>query len=390
MSGGRSMTVDPRFAHVADRFFAMYERPRDGGAAMAAYFHGEQVLDVWAGWSAPTRRWAHDTVTLCFSTGKGVASTVVHRLADRGILDYDATVASYWPEFAAAGKEQITLRELMSHRAGLHKVRGLVPGAEGLLDTDAVAAALAAAPPDPRRLRGPGYHAVTYGTLVAEVVSRATGRPFLDVLDEEVVRPLGAEEFWYHVPDDQRHRIARVFPRLNPTRIPWETTSRLLDRVPALRGISEAGMAEGFDELARSTRAHDVVMPGWNGVFSATALARLYAAIADGGRLDGRTYLSADRVRQLTEVQTRARDYVLGIRANWRLGYHPAWLRTDEQPRRSVGHYGLGGSGAFADPETGLSFAFVTNRLGNRAQPITSGRLSRLGGLAVRTARRHS
>ncbi len=386
----RQMTVDPRFHRVADRFFEVFQRPQQGGGAMAAYLHGEKVLDVWAGWSSPTHRWDADTVTLCFSTGKGVASTVLHRLADRGVVDYDEPVAAYWPEFAAAGKERITVRELMSHRAGLHNVRDIVPGREGLLDTETVAAALAAAAPDPRRLRGPGYHAVTYGTLVAELLARATGRDFLDLLDEEVVQPMGMAEYWYHVPGDQRHRIARVFPKLNPTRLPWETSSRLLDRVPVLRGISEAGMSEGFDELARSTRAHDVVMPGWNGVFNALSLARMYSPLADDGRLDGQEYLSPDTVRQLMEVQTRARDYVLGIRVNWRLGYHPAWLRLEEQPRRSVGHYGFGGSGAFADPETGLSFAFVSNRLGNRVQPIADGRMGRLGGMVVTAARRHA
>ena len=384
----RSMTIDPRFHQVADRFFETFLRPQQGGGAVAAYFQGELVLDVWAGWAAPDRRWAHDTVALSFSTGKGVASTVLHRLADRGQVDYDESVATYWPEFAGAGKERITVRELMSHRAGLHKVRGLVPGRFGLLETEKVATALAAARPDPRRFEGPGYHAVTYGTLVAEVVSRVTGKSFTEVLREEVVEPLGVEEFWFHVPEDQRHRIARVFPKVNPTRIPWEATGRMLDRVPGLRAISEAGMAEGFDEVARSPRAHDVVMPGWNGTFSAMALAKMYAAIANEGRIDGKSYLSPDRIEQLTEVQTRRRDYVLGIRANWRLGYHPAWLRASGIPPRSVGHYGFGGSGAFADPDTGLSFAFVTNRLGNRLQPITDGRMSRFGGEALTAARR--
>lgn len=382
------MLIDPRFRGVANRFFDRFTSSRDGGGAAAAYLHGELVLDIWAGWRSKDKRWTHDTVTLCFSTGKGVASTVIHRLADRGLIDYDEPVATYWPEFAAAGKDRITMRELMSHRAGLHNIREVAPTRDVLLDTDRLARALAAARPDPRRHKGPGYHAVTYGNLVAEVAQRVAGKDFTTLLREEVAEPLGVDEFWFHVPDDHRARIARVFPTVKPGPMPWSTTGRVLSAVPGLRAVAEAGMAEGFDELARSEDAHGVVMPGWNGVFSAEALAKLYAPLANDGMIDGQRYLSSDRIAQMTEPQTRARDYVLGIKPHWRLGFHPAWLRVDEMPRRSIGHYGFGGSGAWADPETGLSFAFISNRLGNRAQPIADGRMSSIGGAALTAARR--
>jgi len=384
----RRIYVDPRFRATADRFFETFGNPAQGGGAAAAYLHGELVLDVWAGWRAKDQLWTHDTVTMCFSTGKGVASTVLHRLADRGLVDYDQPVASYWPEFAAAGKDRITVRELMSHRAGLHNVRTIAPNREILLDNEAFATALAAAAPDPRRLKGPGYHAVTYGNLVAEIAARVSGKDFTTLLREEVAEPLGVPEFWFHVPPDHRARIARVFPTVRPGPLPWSTTGRLLSTVPGLRAVAEAGMAEGFDELVRSPQAHDAVMPGWNGVFSAEALAKMYAALANDGMIDGKRYLSSERIRLLSQVQTRARDYVLGIRPNWRLGFHPAWLGISDPPRRSIGHFGFGGTGAWADPETGLSFAFVSNRLGNAVQPIVDGRMSRLGGPAIQAARR--
>lgn len=382
------MVVDPRFMPVADQFFRMFFSPGQGGGALTCYLHGECVLDIWAGWAARDQRWKRDTVVLSFSTGKGVASTVLHRLAERGLVKYDSPVAQYWPEFAAAGKDAITVRELMSHRAGLHKARGLVPGRFGLLDSEAVAVALAAAPPDPRRLAGPGYHAVTYGNLVAEIAARASGKSFEELVRTEIAEPLGMEEFWYRVPQDQRHRIARVFPKINFLPAPWATAGAVLARTPGLRGLAEAGMAEGFDELMRSPRAHDSVMPGWNGVFTARALARMYAAIAGRGMIDDVRLLKKDTVAQLLEVQTRRRDYVLGIRANWRLGYHPAWVALRQQPLRSVGHYGFGGSGAFADPDTGLSVAFVTNRMGNAFSTLSDGRFPRIGAAAVTAARR--
>lgn len=384
----RKMYVDPRFARAADRFFESFRTTANGGGAAAAYLGGELVLDVWAGWRSKDEPWTHDTVTLCFSTGKGVASTVIHRLADRGLVDYDQPVAAYWPEFAAAGKEEITVRELMSHRAGLHNVRAAAPTRDLLLDAEWLTHALAGAAPDPRRLQGPGYHAVTYGNLVAEVAQRVTGKDFTTLLREEVAEPLGVDEFWFNVPEDHRVRIARVFPTVKPGPMPWSTTGRILSVVPGLRAIAEAGMAEGFDELVRSPEAHDAVMPGWNGVFSAEALAKMYGALANDGVIDGERYLSSERIQQVTRTQTRNRDYVLGIRPNWRLGYHPAWLRGPAIPRRSIGHYGFGGSGAWADPETGLSFAFVSNRLGNRLQPISDGRMSRIAGPALEAARR--
>ncbi|RVW02539.1 class A beta-lactamase-related serine hydrolase [Rhodococcus spongiicola] len=372
------MLVDPRFLPLADRFFSMYRQPQNGGGALVAYVHGQKVIDIWAGYADRDRRWNRDTIALSFSTGKGVASTIVHRLSERGIVDYDAPVATYWPEFAAAGKESITIRDVLTHRTGLHKVRGLVPGRLGLLDYDTVIEALAASAPDRRRHRGPGYHAVTFGWLVAETISRATGKPFTDVVREEIAEPLGLDEFWYQVPADQKPRIAKLFPNINPG-LDWRLTSSVLSRMGPLRGLAEAAMPDGFDELVRNPAVHDSVMPGWNGVFSARSLARMYAAIANDGVIDGTRFLQSETLEQMGEVQTRDRDYVLGIKLAWRLGYHPPILASRAQPTRGLGHYGVGGSGAYADPETGLALAFVTNRLGNAVTAFGDLRLARLG-----------
>lgn len=371
--------VDPRFLPLADRFFAMYRQPRHGGGALTAYFRGEKVLDIWAGWADRDRRWDRDTLALSFSTGKGVAGTVVHRLAERRLIDYDAPVARYWPEFGAAGKDDITVRELLTHRAGLHKARGLMRSPLDLLEYDAVVAALAAAPADPRRLRGPGYHAVTYGWLVAELIARVTGKPFVQVVQDEIAGPLGVDDFWYQVPGQYRPRIAKLFPHINPAGLNWELTSNVLSLVGPTRGLAEAAMPHGFDALVRNPAVHDAVMPGWNGVFSARALARMYGAIANGGKLDGRRFLRKSTIAQMAEVQTRDRDYVLGIRPLWSLGYHRPILASREQPRNAIGHYGVGGSGAYADLDSGLSLGFVTNRLGSSLTALGDLRLARLG-----------
>ncbi|MGW4333222.1 serine hydrolase domain-containing protein [Rhodococcus koreensis] len=371
--------VDPRFLPLADRFFAMYRQPQHGGGALTAYFRGEKVLDIWAGWADRDRRWDRDTVALSFSTGKGVASTVVHRLAERRLIDYDAPVARYWPEFGAAGKADITVRDVLTHRAGLHKVRGLMRSPLDLLEYDAVVEALAAAPADPRRLRGPGYHAVTYGWLVAELIARVTGKPFVQVVQDEIAGPLGVDDFWYQVPGQHRPRIAKLFPHINPAGLNWELTSNVLSLVGPTRGLAEAAMPQGFDVLVRNPAVHDAVMPGWNGVFSARALARMYGAIANGGTLDGRRFLRKSTIARMSEVQTRDRDYVLGIRPLWSLGYHRPILASREQPRNAIGHYGVGGSGAYADLDSGLSLGFVTNRLGSSLTALGDLRLARLG-----------
>lgn len=376
------MYVDPRFLPLADAFFSMYRSPQHGGGALALYLDGELVVDIWAGWADRERRWNRDTVALSFSTGKGVASTVLHRLAERGVIDYDEPVAAYWPEFAAAGKERISVRDMLTHRAGLHKVRGLVPGRRDLLNYDTVIAALAAAAPDPRRLDGPGYHAVTFGWLVAETVARATGRDFVDVVRDEIATPLGVDEFWYRVPVDQRHRIAKLFPHINPGGMPWELTSSVLARVTPLRGLAEAAMPDGFDELVRDPAVHDAVMPGWNGVFTARALAKMYGAIANDGVIDGRRFLKPETIKQMGTVQTLEWDYVLRAPIHWRLGYHPVFLARRLQPKHAFGHYGVGGSGAYADPETGLALGYVTNRMGSAVTALGDLRLARLGAVA--------
>ncbi|MFI9507490.1 serine hydrolase domain-containing protein [Nocardia sp. NPDC052566] len=385
----REMLVDPRFIRLADHFFGMFTQPSRGGGALAVYLDGKPVVDIWAGWAAKDRRWNGANVALTFSTGKGVASTVVHRLAERGLIDYEAPVAAYWPEFAAHGKGDITVRDVLSHRAGLHRVRGLVPGREGILDYDAVVRALADSPPDPRRIRTSGYHAITFGWLVAEIVQRVTGDSFTEVLRREIAVPLGTDEFWFRVPESERRRIAKIFPHLSPPGIRWNTASSVLSWVRPSRGLAEAGMPESFDELVRDPRVHDAVMPGWNGVFSARALARMYGAMANGGQIDDLRFLQPETIAEISKTQPAAGlDYVLGLPLRFTLGYHRPVLMSKVQPRKAFGHYGIGGSGAYADPQLGMSVAFVTNRLGNAATALGDARLARLAAMAQTTVRK--
>lgn len=379
--------VDRRFVRLVAEFDRLFRRPSDGGGALAVYLHGEPVVDVWAGYAHPEVPWAHDTVAMAFSTGKGIASTLVHRLAERGLIDYDEPLATYWPEFAAAGKERISVRAMLTHRAGLHRLRGLLSGpVERFFDDAAVTAALAAAAPDPRHTVTSGYHGITYGHLAAELVRRVTGTEFTDVLRAEIAGPLAADELWFRVPESERGRIATNFPRLTVAGMSWERSSRLLARTRFAAAAETTPV--GFAELVADPRLHDSVMPGLNGVFSARALARVYGALANGGQLDGYRLLRQDTIEQITRRQVFTPDYVLAFRIPWALGYHGVPMKPSKaEPISAFGHFGLGGSGGFADPATGMSLGFVTNRLGSRITPLGDARLSRLGALAHNLAR---
>ncbi|WP_028477470.1 serine hydrolase [Nocardia sp. CNY236] len=379
--------VDRRFARLVAEFDRLFRQPSDGGGALAVYLHGEPVVDVWAGFAHPDRPWGRDTVAMAYSTSKGIASTLVHRLAERGLIDYDEPLATYWPEFAAAGKGRITVRAILTHRAGLHRLRGLLPGPpERFFDDEAVTAALAAAAPDPRHRVTSGYHGITYGHLVAELVRRVTGAEFTDVLRTEIAQPLAAEELWFRVPSSERERIAANFPRLTIAGMNWERSSRLLTRTRFAAAAETT--PEGFADLVADPRLHDSVMPGLNGVFSARAVARVYGALANGGQLDGYQVLRPDTIEQMTRRQVFTSDYVLAFRIPWAMGYHGVPMKPSKnEPISAFGHFGLGGSGGFADPATGMSLGFVTNRLGGKLTPLGDARLARLGALAHHLAR---
>ncbi len=379
-----SMVIEPRFVALAEKFFRVCRSRGLGGGALAVFQHGRPVLDVWAGDAGPGRPWRRDTMAMSYSTGKGVAATVIHRLADRGLLGYDRPVADYWPEFAAAGKDSITVRELLNHRAGLHRVRGLV-ARDGFLDHDTMAAALANARPDARRLRSPGYHTVTFGPLVVELAQRVTGMSFPDLVRAELAVPLGAEDFWFQVPPEQRHRIAPLFPTIRIGGFDFETFASRARRSKHLNGLVDS-IPEGLLRRQNDAAVHDVVQPGWNGVFTARGLAKMYAALANNGTIDDTRFLTRETVAHIARMPPAGgRDYILNMSPHHWLGYHRP-MNGAATP--GLGHYGTGGSGGFAFPDIGLSIAFVTNYLGSRMFAAGDLRLPAFTSMAYRLARR--
>lgn len=380
--------VHPAFADVAERFRRMYRKPGTGGGALAVRLRGETMVDVWAGFADrhDVRPWTADTMAMSFSTTKGVTSTVMHRLADRGELDYDERVAHYWPEFGQAGKQQVTVRQLMSHQAGLHDVVSLLDTVEDLLDHQLLEERLAAAPPHPAPGTAPGYHGFTFGWLMSGLARSITGMDMRDLVQQELADTLKTDGLHIGVDTETAARAATL---LLGDWGPIQLLGTQGHRLKWTKRLRDAFYVEDFDELLDDPAGRMLLaqMPAVNGVFTARALATMYGALANGGRVDDVDLLSRRTVHELGRVVTRDRDYVLGLRMRWRLGYHQAFT-SGRSPRRAFGHFGFGGSGGWADPSTGLSVGFVTNRLGSATTPIADARLIRLGGLVVSAANR--
>lgn len=358
----------PDFAPVARRFAALYGNRNGGGGALSIRLHGEPVLDVWKGYADPdgARPWTRGTVSVSFSTTKGVASTVIHRLADRGLLGYDEPVATHWPEFARNGKGNITVRDVLTHQAGLHSLKPLAAQPAELLDHLTMEQRLA----DARAYPVPGrsaYHALTYGWLLAGLARRVTGAGMAELLRTEITQPLGITGLYLGRPSDPDVPIATLSGtalRLAPAK--WMLVRTAAKAYTPARGICDAMLMPGVHSLFTGAEPPILAteMAGANGLFTAHALATMYGALANGGRISGRQFLSPETVDAAGRVHVRGRDLALGLPTRWRLGYHQAISLSGGAPG-AFGHYGYGGSGGWADPDTGVSVGYVTNNIAN-------------------------
>jgi CubicO group peptidase (beta-lactamase class C family) len=383
------------FEPVADALSTQLRRAGSGGAAVCVTHRGEVVVDAWGGArDVSGTPWTGDTVALSFSTTKGVVATLIHRLADQGRVDYDAPLVELWPEFGQAGKQRLTLRHVLAHRAGLQGVRRLVDDASQMLDWGHMTRALAAAAPRIDARGRSAYHALTYGWLVGEVVRRTTGMTVGEALQRELVQPLGLDGAWLGCPPEQRHRLAELQlpgpPSQGVRALPRKGVLLGLRAAWALLGLdakasADALMPRGMNRVLRSPLLLDAELPAMNGVFTARALARLYTMLAGGGAIDGMRYLSQQTVKTASTVQGRGLDAVLGIPMAWRLGYHLVGTTAGVLPG-AFGHFGYGGSGAFADPRRGLAVAMTVNRVAGT--PLGDGRMIKIAALAVRAADR--
>jgi CubicO group peptidase (beta-lactamase class C family) len=389
--------VHPDFRTVGKVFAKQIPRSRPGGAAVCVYHRGEIVVDLWGGTRDEAgTRWEPDTLALSYSTSKGVVATLLHILVDRGLIDYDDPVGKLWPEFANSGKERITVRHILCHEAGLYGIRSMVDSGVRMLDWEYMTEALADSLPEHEPGAAHGYHALTWGWLVGELIQRATGKSFREALASELAEPLGLDGLYIGLPEHEMQRRAHtILPGLQRWAPAQHHVEKLaaplhralkLTRAVDLGQLASALVPRGVEDVDFNSREFlSVPIPAANGTFSARSLAKLYALLANDGELHGVRLLSPETVRRASEVQNRGIGRVIPFPMHWRLGYHRVpTIRTSV--RAGFGHFGFGGSGAWADPERNLSVALVVNS--GTGTPFGDLRMVRLGSTAARCAER--
>jgi CubicO group peptidase (beta-lactamase class C family) len=395
--------LHPAFKAVAERLESQIAST-PGGAAVCVYHRGRCVVDLWGGVrDARGQFWQADTMAPSFSTTKGVASTLLHIMVDRGLLDYDDRVAKHWPEFAQAGKAAVTVRHVMAHQSGLYHIRQMIDHADRMLDWDYMIRAIEQAEPLHPPGARTGYHGLTYGYLVGEILNRVTGIPLAELVRRELAEPLELDGLYIGAPKQELHRAAELlWPRRNiltPV-LPAGVTRRILSASSPLlgQGARLLGMQLDVDSILDSLAPRGIghfdfgaaetlraSIPAANGLFTARSLARMYAALAGGGEIDGVRLLSKRTLRRATRRQKhRGPLSVIPFDMRWRLGYHGIITTAGSAPD-AFGHFGFGGSGAFADPTQELSVGMIVNS--GIGTPFGDLRIARMGGAALRAAR---
>lgn len=343
--------VQQRVQRALDK---LVESGQETGLQAAAYFRGELVADAWAGLADPVRGVpaGRDTLFHSFSTAKGVTATVAHVLAARDVLDYDSPVAEYWPEFAAHGKQEITLRQVLTHTAGVpHLPSDTMPS--HLCDWEEMCERIADLSPLWEPGTAMGYHGWTFGWIIGEVVRRATGSPVSAALREHVAGPLGvADSLFFGVPESEASRLAALVEGN------WDAAIAAMPDSAPIFLASPRPVAAGAD-LGNSETYLRADIPS-AGTMTAAAVARMYAAVL--GEVDGVRLLSAGHLAHVSAPAASGTDRMLGHRSPKTLGYFLGLTWAGGSPR-SFGNTGSGGSSAFADPAHGIGFALTKNRL---------------------------
>ena len=363
------------FEPVADAFTDNFDHRDEVGAAFCLYVGGTSVVDIWGGIAdlATGRSWEQDTLQLHFSTTKGVAAICAAILHERGQLDYDLPVTTYWPEFAAGGKETVTVAQCMSHQAGLAAVDTPLTLDE-ICAKEPVLRALEIQEPLWEPGTANGYHAITYGWIVGEIVKRIDGRPIGRFLADEVAGTLDIDSF-IGLPESEEHRVARLIPA------PVITDPAIIELITAMMGPGSLGYRsltmdgamlgnQEYDpfvplqiETFNSRQVHAAEIPGAAGISEARALARMYGACVS--EIDGIRLISDDTVRTVRAERSRGPDKSLVVECAWGMGF---MRHLDTNPMltgESFGHPGAGGSLAFGDLDHQVGFGYVMNQMGN-------------------------
>ncbi|MFC8965563.1 serine hydrolase domain-containing protein [Streptomyces sp. NPDC057094] len=356
-------TVAEGFEPVREAFARNFAALGDRGAAVSVYRDGHRVVDLWAGTRDVdgTEPWQHGTAQIVRSATKGVAAAVVLLLAQRGLLDLDAPVASHWPAYKARGKEHTRVRHLLAHRAGVPVLDRPLTPAEAA-DPDIAAAAVAAQTPVWRPGTDHGYHAQTYSWLTGELVRRVTGRTLGAWIADEIARPLDLD-LWVGLPPEQAGRVGRV-AQVEALPAPGGLRTRPKRAVVEAYADPDSVTRRAFAAITPMPDENDpayraAVLPASNGIATADGLARFYAALI--GEVDGVRLFTPETAAQARAEHSAGPDRVLVVNTRFGLGYMLHGPASPLLSPDSFGHPGRGGALGFADPESGIAFGYVTN-----------------------------
>ena len=361
------LTVDvvaPGWEPVRDAFVHSFDIKEERGAGVAVYHRGKCVVDLMGGWRDRERAVPYDadTLQLVFSTTKGITSIAVAMCVERGLLSYEEKVSTYWPEFVAKGKADVTVAQLLSHRAGLYTVDGDI-ALEEALDWNTITSRLADTAPLFPVDSTHGYHALTFGWLAGELVRRVTGRSLGDFVREEIAGPLGVE---MHVglPPALEPRVAHLMAHPIPKFSPEEVKTLMETSGPGTKGASALSLNGAFGQGAFNRKdVHQSQLPGANGISNARSLARIYAALVSD--IDG-VHLLGESIRNRATTSNTPHgemDEILMSATDFAMGFMLHSERTPFAGPTSFGHNGAGGSCAFAQPSRELGFAYVMNTM---------------------------
>lgn len=368
--------VDERFIDLAEQFSRLQDgRAQFGGAALVVYFQGQKVVDIFTGKKSETENWNNQTLSVCYSTGKGVLATLAHILVSEGFLDYDTPVAQYWSEFGQNGKQQITLRHILSHQSGLFDIRNLIEQAKEMADWQHMLKVMEQATPRFAVGEDIAYQALTFGWLVGGVLEKATGQPLRWLMQKYLVDPLALDGAYFGVPSGELARVARLIPQVKahvaeqsskPKHHKKKHKTSFSDKLIELSGQNpqdflDAMVPKGMRDFSFfSDEGLQAIIPAANGVFTAQSLAKIYAMLANQGVWNDQTLIKPEIFKELSTIQTIKRDRVMPIPMKWRLGYHRV-ITMGKRAKKGFGHMGYNGSGAWCDPQRGLSFAYTHN-----------------------------
>ena len=362
---------DERFAPVLDAFITNFESRGEVGAGVCLTLEGRTVVDLWGGRrTVEGPAWERDTICIVFSCTKGASALCAHMAADRGLLDMDALVTDYWPEFAAEDKANALVSMMLDHSVGVPGLREKLPDG-ALFDYDYMVQRLAAEAPFWKPGTRNGYHGLTSAWTVGEMVRRSTGRRMGVFLADEVAGPLGVD-FWMGLPEAMESRVAPVIAAVVDDAA---RTSRIALAVRAdPMGPTGRFMLNGgnFNANTRAARAAEVGSA--TGVTNARGLAGLYAPLANGGSLNGVRLVGADTLKRMGQVSVATHeDATLMIPTRFSLGFMKS-MDNRALPNAAncsailsepaFGHVGAGGSIGFADPVAQMSFGYAMNRMG--------------------------